>query len=356
MNRGALGGVFDQSHGMNTMNAFTSLRLASVVSLLGASVGCVIVDQEPPPDPYGDIAFSWSFDGITDCDVAGVDELDIAIFQGGQLITEIDQEPCVGGGLVLTDFLNGRYELEIDAYNRRSELLYSGGFSIRVEGGRENDAGVVVFEPLFERPPSTGDLAFFWAFNYPADEPIISCGLAGVTAVDVRLDGPGGAEITETFDCSEDGAIFGNLEEGRWTVSLDAYGRYRNQDVHLYDGSFTVDVIADREVDLGDLALDRDESSFSDIEVEWGFNGTSCDAEGIVTLQLAIERDGLDEPEDITTVDCADLTDLRRTFVPGTYTISLNGVGADADWHSAAVIDLAPNTLAVVPLQLAPDA
>jgi hypothetical protein len=326
------------------------------LALVSASVGCVVVEREPPPDPYGDIAFSWSFDGIADCDVAGVDEIDIAIFQGGQLVTQIEEEPCVGGGLILTDFLNGRYELEIDAYNRRSELLYSGGFTIRVEGGRENDAGVITLEPLFERPASTGDLAFFWAFNYPADEPIISCGLAGVTSVDVRLDGPGGTEITETFACDEDGAIFGDLEEGRWTLSLDAFGRYRNQDVHLYDRTVNVDVIADREVDLGDVVLDRDDGSFSDIEVEWGFNGTSCEDEGIVLLELSIRRNGLAEPEDITTVDCADLSDLRRTFVPGSYTIELVGAGADADWGSSAVIDLAPNTLAVVPLQLAPDA
>jgi hypothetical protein len=335
--------------------------LAFVLSVaLSPTVGCVIVDRDPPPpppDPYGDIAFSWSFAGETSCDLAGVDELDIVVLQDAEVVFVLEREPCVGGGLVLTDFLAGRYEVEIDAYSRESELLYSGGFSLRVEGGRENDAGLVVLDALGPPPPpATGDLAFFWAFRYPADNAIIDCELAGVTEVDVVLEGPAGEEVTETFPCGDDGAIFSNLVEGRWTVHLDAFGSYRTTDLHLYGVSVDVDVVAGREIDLGDVVLDRDEGSFADIQVEWGFNATTCEAEGLGELQLSIARAGLAGPEDVTTVVCADLVELRRTFVPGTYTITLAGQGADADWFSSATIDLAPDTLAVVPLQLAPGA
>lgn len=336
-----------------------SLAFVALSVALSPTVGCVIVDQDPPPpppDPYGDIAFSWSFAGVTSCDEARVDEVDIVVLQDAEVVFVLEREPCVGGGLVLTDFLAGRYEVEIDAYSRESELLFSGGFSVRVEGGRENDVGLVELESLGPPPPpATGDLAFFWAFRYPADDAIIDCALAGVEEVDVVLEGPAGEEVTESFPCGDDGAIFQNLVEGRWTVHLDAFGSYRGNDLHLYGLSADVDVIAGREIDLGDLVLDRDEGSFADIQVEWGFNATSCAAEGLAEMQLSIARAGLEGPEDVTTVVCADLVELRRTFVPGTYTISLFGQGSAVDWFSSATIDLAPDTLAVVPLQLAPD-
>lgn len=346
--------VHHETHGRHMM---TPRLLPLLSTLVAVASGCVSVDRPPPPpppDPYGDIAFTWAFDGEPSCDVAGVDEVDIAILQGGEVILVIEREPCIGSGLILTDFLSGRYEVELDAFNRRSELLYSGGFSIRVEGGRENDVGLVNLEPLFTRPPETGDLAFFWAFRYPANEAIIACDVAGVVEVDVVLEGPGGARIAETFACGEDGAVFQTVEAGRWTLHLDAFGRYRTQDLHLYGLTVDVDVLADREVDLGDLVLERDDVSFADIQVEWGFNATTCEAEGLQTLQLSITREGLSEPEDVTTVDCVDLTELRQTFVPGTYTIRLRGEGAAVVWSSTATLDLAPDTVAVVPLQLAP--
>jgi hypothetical protein len=339
-------------------------KVLSPLSLLTlavvANVGCVVVNQEPPPDPYGDIAFSWSFAGETDCDLAGVDELDIVILQGGEVMEVIEREPCVGSGLVLTDFLAGRYEVEVDAFNRRSELAYSGDFSIRVEGGRENDAGVVVLDSLGPPPPppppATGDLALFWAFLYPTDQPIIDCALAGVVDVDIALTGPAGEVITERFPCGDDGATFVNLGVGRWSMELDAFGFYRNQDLHLYAATVTVDVVADVETDLGDVPLARDDDNFADIQVEWGFNASSCADAGIVDVAISIQRTGLDQPEDTTTVACEALSELRQTFVPGSYTIRVRGLGTVDAWSSAATIDLAPNTLAVVPVQLAPEA
>ena len=118
-----------------------------------ATSGCVVVDNDNPPppyDPYGDISFLWSFDGVTDCDLAGVDEVDIAVFQNGSLIDQIEREPCVGGGLTLIDYFEGQYEVEIDAYARNDALLYSGGFITRVVGGTTTNSGQK--EKKLERP------------------------------------------------------------------------------------------------------------------------------------------------------------------------------------------------------------
>ncbi len=340
----------------------TRLMFLPVLSLpvLAATSGCVVVGDSPPPprDFYGDISFLWSFDGLGDCDAAAVDELDIAVFQDGALIDEINGEPCVGGGLTLLDYFEGRYELEIDAYARNDDLLYSGGFTTRVTGGAITDAGIITLDYYGDdrQPPpaATGSVAFFWAFAYPTDEPTIACDVAGVRDIDVRLTSPGLADVTQSFDCSEDGAIFDNLPTGSWTLHLDGYGSYHNDDIHLYEGSFPFTVVGDIDLEFdGDLVLSRDEDNFADIDVRWGFNGTSCAAEGIGSIRVDIARDGLDA-EATTTVDCVDLGKLVSTFVPGSYTVTATGAGRASTWTGAVRIDLAPDTVGEAPLQLAP--
>lgn len=364
MNRTADLGVFARMKTTKLL-AFARLPLLSALAVAPFS-GCVFVDRNdpppPPPDPFGDIAFNWSFDGINDCDVAGVDELDIVIFQDGQVFEEIEGEPCIGGGLILTDFLNGRYELEIDAYSRDNILLYSGDFSIRVEGGVENDAGTINFDPINAPPPPpppvlTGSVGFNWLFVYPAAQAIESCAVAGVVDVDVVLTNEFGDEVRDTFNCAATaGANFDNLAEGLWTAHVDAYGRYHNADVHLYGVSVDVEVIADDLTDLGDLALARDEGSFTDLEVVWDFVAESCATAGINELTLAVQRTGLDQPEDVTTVQCTSLSATRRTFVPGSYTVSLTGIGSSDTYVGFASIDAAPDTVAHLNIHLAPEA
>lgn len=341
----------------------TKQILALVAPVLAAS-GCLIVDRgdpPPPPDPFGDIAFTWSFDGIADCDDAAVDEVDLAIFQGGQLVQEIKAEPCVGGGLVLTEFLEGRYEVDIDAYSRTSELLFAGGFTIRVEGGRENDAGVVVLERLGEPPPppppSVGSMGLFWSFLYPASTAIESCAIAGVVDIDVALRGPGGIEVNDRFSCAQSaGANFDNLEAGTWTLSVDAFGRYHNADIHLYGDTVDVVVVADASTEIGELALPRDEASFADVEAAWSFASDSCASAGLTNLTLSVQRSGLTQAEDVATVQCSSVSAVRRTFVPGSYTISLGGAGSADDYVGSATADVAPDTTTQVNIQLTPGA
>jgi hypothetical protein len=322
---------------------------------LALAPGCIIVDDDPPPDPYGDISFDWSFEGIADCDVAGVDELDIVVLQDGLVVDEREAVPCVGGGLTLTDFLRGRYVVSIDAYSRGDELLYSGEFSIRVRGGEDNYAGVIEFvSPDGPPPPATGGAAFFWAFLYPVDDPITDCVLAGVDEIDARLLGPSGEEVRASFPCTDDGAVFDNLVIGRWTLTLDAFGSWHDAPLHLYGAVVDLDIVADRDVDLGDVALARDDGSFADIEAVWDFAGTSCEAEGIATLTLSIQRTTLPTAEDVTTVDCAAATALRRTFVPGSYVVTLAGTGTTTTFVGSTTVDVVPATVVRIPVHLVP--
>jgi hypothetical protein len=341
-----------------------SLRVAALpVLTLGAAFGsaCVVVDADdgPPPDPYGDISFDWSFDGIANCDEAGVDELDIVLLQDGLVVDERDGVPCVGGGLTLTEYFQGRYTVSLDAYSRSSQLLYSGEFSIRVQGGEDNYAGVIVLTspdgPPPPPPPPTGSASFFWAFLYPVDEPTIDCALAGVDEVDVLLQGPAGEEVRETFPCTDDGASFINLGEGRWTLTLDAFGSWHDAPLHLYDAVVDLDVVANRDVDLGDVVLGRDEQNFSDIEAAWDLTGTTCADAGLQTLTLSIRRTSEEVAEDVTTVDCTSTSALRRTFVPGSYVLTMTGTGTTATFVGTTTVDAVPDTVANVSVHLVPE-
>jgi hypothetical protein len=334
--------------------------LATLALVAAAAPACIVVDgDQPPDDPYGDISFDWSFDGVADCDAAGVDELDIVVLQDGLVVDENDGVPCVGGGLTLTDYLQGRYTVSLDAYSRTSELLYSGDFSIRVKGGEDNYAGVVDLTspggPPPPPPPSVGSASFFWAFLYPVDDPIIDCALAGVSDVDVLLQGPDGQEVRETFACTDDGAVFDNLVAGRWTLTLDAFGSWHDAPLHLFGTVVDVDIVADQEVDLGDVALARDEASFADLDVAWDFAGTTCVDEGLTTLTLSIRRTSEDTAEDVTTVDCTSTSALRHTFVPGSYVITMTGTGTTSTFVGTTTVDAVPNTVAQLSVHLVPE-
>jgi hypothetical protein len=220
----------------------------------------------------------------------------------------------------------------------------------------ENDAGVVVLERLGDvPPPPVGSVELFWTFLYPATTAIESCAVAGVVDIDVLLVGPGGQELSKRFDCATAaGGVFDDLEEGAWTMQVDASGRYHNDDIHLYGATVELDVDDGRTTDLGTLEMPRDEDSFADVEASWTFATATCGSAGLTDLTLSIQRNGLDA-EDVTTVQCSSVSAVRRTFVPGSYTISVSGSGSVDDYAGSATADVAPDTTTSVSMQLAPN-
>lgn len=340
------------------MRILASLALVS----LALSSACIVHNTPPPPpeDPYGDIAFDWSFAGEPSCSHAGVDEVDIAVFRAGELVLEVNEEPCAGGGLILTDILEGVYDVFVDAYDRNGTLLYAGEFNIRVRGGQTNDAGLVVLDLVGTPIPEvrSGELAFFWSFLYPTDNNVvIDCADAGVVDVAVTVTplGADGQEFTDIRDCTEEGIVIAPLPEGRYELELLGLGRYHGDDVLLYDsGILVVEVFGDEVLDLGDVSLARVEQSFSDFDVAWSFVEDTCASAGVSTVTLTFTRVGFAQPEDIFAVDCAASSVLRRTFVPGSYVVTAAGDGAGLTWVASTTVDLPPDSVATVDLALAP--
>jgi hypothetical protein len=342
------------------MRAMPSRLLALTVLTLSFA-GCIITEPPPPPpDPFGDISFDWQFAGEPSCDDAGVDEVDLTLLRAGQVVLVIEREPCVGGGLTLTDIHEGTYEVIIDAFSRDSELLYAGSFAVAVEGGVDNYAGVIDLDPVNPPPPpppADGELRFFWAFQYPGDgDVLVECGRAGAEEVDIFLTDLSGAPVFEdTRFCEDDGVSIAPLPQGSYQLRLMAYGSYHGDDLLLYDsGALVVDVVGDATNDLGDVALPRIDNNFADFDVAWTFAADTCASTGVATVNLAIRRLEEEQPEDSLAVDCSASNIVRRTFVPGSYEVTATADGASADFLGSVTVDVPPNSVAQIDLVLAP--
>jgi hypothetical protein len=330
--------------------------MIAILCSLATTSACVIYD---PPPPFGDIAFDWSFDGIPTCDEAGVDEVDVAIFQDGELVLDHQGEPCQGGGLVFTDIHTGTYEVFIDAYDRNGVVLYSGDFSITVEAGVVNDAGVVVLDAVNAPDPPTvevGSLAFFWVFPYPGEALTFDCALAGVDEVDVTVTPAGSAVAAyqDTFACDAEGVEVTNLPAGRYQLRVQAFGEYHQEPILLFDsGSLDVDIFGNELTSLEDLIVARADNVFSDFDVSWSFVDESCLDLGVESVTVSFQRFGFAAPEDSLAVDCGAAGVLRRVFVPGSYDVSVAAIGSDdVTYLGATTVDVPPNTVADVDLVL----
>jgi hypothetical protein len=329
--------------------------LLSIVLLPLASSGCLFIHTDPPHDTHGDIAFDWSFAGEAQCANAGVDTVKVDVLQDGELIDEIN-EPCVGGGLTLTDFLEGIYDVDVTALDPSANIVFHGAFTIHVIGGQSNNAGVITLDAVNPPPPPTGTTQFFWSFLYPTDSNVVTdCTTAGADSVTVSLTPlfAGGATFQQAFACSAGGVVVDSLVPGSYTLDLSATGTYHGASVPLYTSTATVVVTDGNTTDLGDLHMNRVDN-FADFQVSWDFVNATCVSEGVSSVHLAFTRLGETQPEDALDIACDTVSVERRTFVPGSYTVTVTGTGTNASFVGAATVDAAPTTLNDVTVQLAP--
>lgn len=341
---------------MTPMTKTASARLLTLVSsiaLVGVASGC-IVNNPPPPPQDGSITFAWSFAGEQDCDAAGVAEVDVQVLDElGVAFSETVE--CFGGGLTLTDFSPDGYEILLDAFSRSGRLLFQGEDFVQVEPGVENDIGVIELDRVGQAA-AAGSLAFFWGFLYPTDDSlVIDCQVAGAELIVVDVQHKDGSlAFVETFSCEDEGVVLENLPVGEYSILLEGFGSYQNDDILLYDGLFDVDVRADESVELGDLAMERVFESFSDIEVSWQMAAGSCQQLGISEVTVVITRMDGDIEDDVAIVDCDASFALRETFVPGSYLVEVLAAGSGGDYYGSVTRDVAPNVTAESTIQLVP--
>ncbi|HEY4222348.1 MAG TPA: hypothetical protein VGO62_13430, partial [Myxococcota bacterium] len=254
--------------------------LVALVPLsLFATSGCIVARDHEPRDPFGNLAFDWSFDGETDCASANVDQVEIVLSQGGEVVFDKDED-CFGGGLTITELDSGPYDVDLKAFSGSGDILFEAtvGHAVVPEDEGTVDLGTVTFTSTVDQPPPVqeGTLSFFWDFLYPRDAAVQDCALAGVDSVDVTVTPQvvEGEPFQQTSACDEQhqGLDISSLNAGRYTLHLTANGSYNNQSIVLYDsGDIVVDIAGDETTDLGNIDMARNNNEFSHFNVSWIF-------------------------------------------------------------------------------------
>jgi len=140
-----------------------SAKIALLAALVLAVPGCIIDD---PLDPcygdccyddcgpyYGDIGFWWSFElddgSVTDdCILADVARVDTRVYdEWDDLEYTVLDRPCGDLGLVMTNFEEGSYYIELTARCNRGTTTHEALYDVWVEPGM-NDYGDLMLDYL----------------------------------------------------------------------------------------------------------------------------------------------------------------------------------------------------------------
>ncbi|MFN0061960.1 MAG: hypothetical protein ACKVPX_05535 [Myxococcaceae bacterium] len=206
--------------------------LAATVALMMSS-GCLWLDDgggygyDSLRAP-GDVTFTWSF-------VNGYCEdrpevRDVRVVIPGQVLENNGVFPCnVNGypGIRLYDFDGGGYSYTVEAHGWNGALLYS------ANGGFVVDGSVSVNVDLMPFGVAPSYAYLYWSFPPNAASSNPSCAQAGITFVDVTIDGDTLRYTCEAGQVAE-GALTDYLNPGLHNidlvaVDLDGYPYYAAQ-------------------------------------------------------------------------------------------------------------------------------
>jgi hypothetical protein len=191
-----------------------------------------------PPLPTalpGNITFSWTFVSETCAQHPEIQSVHVII--PGETLENDGYYPCSVNnfaGVVLHDFAPGNYSFQLEAVGYQSQVLFVGSGSLVVDG----DVGVAYdLVPAGELP----SYAFLsWTFPAPSGGSAPTCAQAGISFVDMVLDGQNGH-----FNCTDGTASPGVrtpfLSEGHHTLQLTATD---STGLALYGTQSTLDTTA----------------------------------------------------------------------------------------------------------------
>jgi hypothetical protein len=192
-----------------------NLKILTAFLAVSLSSSCVIVSNNNNPKP-GDVTFTWTFAGYNCSQVPAVSSVVITI--PGETLQNNGVYPCLANnypGIELHNFAPKTYSFTITAYGYGNEALYTKTGTFAVNG---NIAVTVDLDPVGTLPSAY--LTWQFPANSVSNNP--NCSQAGVTLVDVSIDG---AQPTR-FDCldgtTSPGVIVNNLSAGSHTISMTA--------------------------------------------------------------------------------------------------------------------------------------
>ena len=263
-----------------------------------------------------------------------MDEVDVEIWSGDQRVYEATLI-CEGAGYTVEDFAAGPYTVFLDAYNSRGEHLFAGDDEVEVLADQVADMGIVQLRRV--GAVGTGDVEFQWLFDGER-----SCEAAGVDEIDVEVyaDDSGAKVFETTTACVGGGLLLTEFAPGDYTIYVDGY---TSGGEHLFEGSFSVTIVADRVVDAGDVTLTavEDAPAPGEITLFWSFlypadaAETDCARAGVTEVDVVLAPDAADQSPIAETFVCQGQAGgaAFRNLVAGTYTVSVRAYGRydDAD-------------------------
>jgi len=287
--------------------------LASILVLALGSLAC-----EPA---RRDVQVNWTFAGGQSCAAVGVATIEIDI--NGEYIPN-NQFACGSGsslatGVDLGRFLTGRYEIVITGFDANQNPTYLLDTEIDVVASQNPN----VFDldvPLFAaQPGGEGELTLLWTFDGK------SCAQAGVSTVNVKLDGTLVTDDNGNADlpCTEgavDGVTIGPVDSGTHTVTVTATG----SDQTNYSVSLSANVADQEETQLAAALVSSNSSSgTATAELSWSFAGMSCAQAQVDSVHVLV--DGTDTGAVACTTSGVDGASVAGVSA-GAHTISIQAI------------------------------
>ncbi len=89
------------------------------------------------PAVVGDLTVYWTFDGLTSCTAAGVDEVDYYLYDPTGALVDSSTFACNNAGVTWTDLDPGQWSVDLDGFSG-SAKTYSGSAVVPVDAGQAN--------------------------------------------------------------------------------------------------------------------------------------------------------------------------------------------------------------------------
>ena len=204
--------------------------------------GCQVYVDDGPRTRLGDLTIRYTFDHA-DCDQAGVDRIRVDIRGIDEGDGYFDTVSCSSYrfGITIENLREDRYEVTVEGLSRQGDVLYSNPTTdvVDVFRGEEHEYTIATIGV-------GGALRVFWTFD--------GSGFCGaVTEIRVTAVDPDGVLFDDArYPCDFEGVEYSSVQDGLWTVSMDALddtGRilYQTRDrgvvvIRGADNSYTLDL------------------------------------------------------------------------------------------------------------------
>ncbi|HEY2029464.1 MAG TPA: hypothetical protein VGH20_09660 [Myxococcales bacterium] len=293
-----------------------------------------------------DVSLEWSFGG-QDCQLARVSTIDV-LLDGADL----GAFPCLDSrglaqSLDLGLLRGGPHDVVLTGLDAASSIIYQSEATLPVANDRAAQDFTVDADPQF------GHVAFSWDFGLSAANPQASCAEAGISSVQLAIDGVlassgGSVDLPCSTAAGTDGITL-DVAPGTHNVTFTA----RDASGALYTGANPVTVFARQDtVDADDLGAVFP-VAFLGATFRFENAAFDCEQAGIETLAVVLDADQGSSLQVPGQVSCelgggAIANSLVvPVFTPGFHTVELlgyrNGVVA---WQSPALVSatLTPGT------------